>query len=123
MGEHTCEYYPHQISVCATDVALVLDHGTHVFIWLGVSGSSSGSSWSQAVVEAAAQGFVAGLAEGRFPLPEVRVVHEGTGDARYISSRLTPIHLDTPAEQLAQVGWPEISSHSDARNRVFSSRV
>lgn len=115
MGDRTRDH-PHKTCVCTTDVALVLDHGTHVFIWLGVSGSSS--SWSQAVVEAAAQGFVAGLAEGRFPLPDVRVVQEGTGDARYISSRLTPIHLDTPAEQLAQVGWPGVYSHRDARNLV-----
>ena len=31
-----------------------------------------------------------------------RVV-QGTGDARYISSRLAPIHMDTLEEQLTQV--------------------
>lgn len=53
----------------------MLDHGTAVFIWLGASGALPGG-WNRAVLEAAAQGFVAGLAEGRFPVPEVRVALE-----------------------------------------------
>lgn len=66
------------------DIALVLDHGSHIFIWLGSSHAGPGGSaggaqtngWTRDVVEAAAQGFVAGLAEGRFPVPEVRLAVE-----------------------------------------------
>jgi len=62
----------------------VLDHGSHIFIWLGTAhGGSAGAGhesqangWTRDVVEAAAQGFVAGLADGRFPVPEVRVAVE-----------------------------------------------
>jgi len=71
-------------SMCA-DTALVLDHGSHIFIWLGTAHAGGGggagpespaNGWTRDVVEAAAQGFVAGLADGRFPVPEVRVAVE-----------------------------------------------
>ena len=76
-----------QINLCTgnyVDTALVLDHGSHIFIWLGTAhagGAAAGSEtqgngWTRDVVEAAAQGFVAGLADGRFPVPEVRVAFE-----------------------------------------------
>ena len=62
----------------------MLDHGSHIFIWLGTASATAGGTaggahangWTQDVVEAAAQGFVAGLADGRFPVPEVRVAVE-----------------------------------------------
>ena len=63
----------------------MLDHGSHIFIWLGTAHAcgnagagpaSQASGWTRDVVEAAAQGFVAGLADGRFPVPEVRVAVE-----------------------------------------------
>ena len=69
---------------CVADTALVLDHGSHIFIWLGsdhadgagAAASAQANGWTRDVVEAAAQGFVAGLADGRFPVPEVRVATE-----------------------------------------------
>ena len=67
---------------CGADTALVLDHGSHIFIWLGANRSRDAApepqsnGWTRSVVEAAAQGFVAGIAEGRFPVPEVRVAVE-----------------------------------------------
>lgn len=54
---------------------MVLDHGTHVFIWLGKSGGGV-DGWTQELMEAAAQGFVEGLAQGRSPVPEVRTAVE-----------------------------------------------
>jgi hypothetical protein len=67
--------------VGGADTALVLDHGSHIFIWLGAARDHTvpepqSSGWTRDVIEAAAQGFVAGLAEGRFPVPEVRVAVE-----------------------------------------------
>ena len=67
--------------VCGADTALVLDHGSHIFIWLGAARHRAvpepqSNGWTHDVIEAAAQGFVAGLADGRFPVPEVRVAVE-----------------------------------------------
>ena len=54
--------------------ALVLDHGSAVFIYLGTLAARG--SWSPEALASAAQGFVQGLAEGRLPMPEVRTIAE-----------------------------------------------
>jgi Gelsolin repeat len=60
-----------------SDTALVLDHGSHIFVWLGAQvGSVNDSAINSEVVNAACRHLVGSLAEGRFPVPEVRYAAE-----------------------------------------------
>jgi len=88
---HSC----HKLVLCGAapilkscaDTAAVLDHGSHIFVWLGASlpvaaapaaagGAGAGALWTRASAEAACQRLLAVLAEGRFPVPECRTVLE-----------------------------------------------
>jgi len=73
---------------------LVLDSGTQVFVWLGAKVSPE-------AVEQLYRDFIIRLTAGRFPMPEVNIAQEGSGDARYVASRLVPLHRDTVEEQNA----------------------
>jgi hypothetical protein len=46
------------------------------------------------------------MAAKRFPVPEVIVAREGSGDARYMAARLVPLLKDGEAEQEAMM--PEL---------------
>lgn len=68
------------------DTAAVLDHGSHIFIWLGSGlpespgaetlAAAPGAPWMRGRAEAACQQLVGALAAGRFPVPECRTVLE-----------------------------------------------
>ncbi|EIE27195.1 hypothetical protein COCSUDRAFT_55218 [Coccomyxa subellipsoidea C-169] len=80
--------------------AAVLDHGSHIFVWHGSALSSFRDCDS---VRASCLDHAVRLSSGRFPIPDLRVVTQGTGDARYVSARLMPLQHDSPEEQLSQV--------------------
>lgn len=60
----------------------MLDHGTHVFVWLG--GDAASAKDAPAVREACAR-FAAGLTAGRTPLPELRTVVEVRAACMHVS--------------------------------------
>lgn len=73
-------------SCAGADTAAVLDHGSHIFIWLGSGlpaspgvetlAAGAGAPWTRGRAEAACQQLVGALAAGRFPVPECRTVLE-----------------------------------------------
>eukprot|EP00884_Botryococcus_braunii_P000594 jgi/Botrbrau1/10535/Bobra.7_1s0015.1 len=95
--------------------AAVLDTGNHLCIWLGGELPESTSpeaeplsppgmqQWDRENVRAACYDLAARLSAGRFPVPDIRCVSEGTPDARYITSRLFPLHRDSGEEQMSQL--------------------
>lgn len=80
--------------------AVVLDHGTDVFIWLGAElAAQEGKS---AAALAACRTLAEELTENRFPAPRILAFKEGSSQARYFVSRLIPAHKDPPYEQEAR---------------------
>lgn len=80
--------------------ALFLDHGTAMFGWIGHG--VAGDETKAAEARRAAVAFGEELARGRFPVPSVKVFNQGTSAARYMVSRLVPLHRDAPHEQDAR---------------------
>eukprot|EP00951_Prasinocladus_malaysianus_P013379 scaffold100984_cov30-Prasinocladus_malaysianus.AAC.2 len=62
-----------------------------MFVWVGSQADAAGAVPLYT-------SLITKLCEGRFPMPEVNVAGEGTGDARYMASRLVPAHRDSEAE-------------------------
>eukprot|EP00271_Cylindrocystis_brebissonii_P009343 TRINITY_DN24108_c0_g1_i1.p1 TRINITY_DN24108_c0_g1~~TRINITY_DN24108_c0_g1_i1.p1 ORF type:complete len:952 (-),score=173.17 TRINITY_DN24108_c0_g1_i1:617-3472(-) len=77
--------------------ALVLDHGTDIFSWMGAD--LAADSLRFATAEAACAAIVKELALNRFPSPRILHLKEHTSAARYLMARLIPAHKDTPSEQ------------------------
>jgi len=78
---------------------LMLDHGAQMFVWIG-------SQVDSAAAAPAYTTFIQRMAAKRFPVPEVIVAREGSGDARYMAARLVPLLKDGEAEQEAMM--PEL---------------
>ncbi|PIA37905.1 hypothetical protein AQUCO_02900037v1 [Aquilegia coerulea] len=114
----TFEELPAYDLAMQSDAAVVLDHGTDVFIWLGAElADQEGKS---AAALAACRTLAEELTELRFPAPRILAFKEGSSQARYFVSRLIPAHRDPPYEQEAR--FPQLRSLSaDQRARLKSS--
>ena len=107
--------------VLDSNTAVVLDCGTHIFLWLGANielppnlssairkrslaaldSSTAGGAAAAALLQSPQSPAASGIlnacvqvahacAVGRVPVPELKVCLEGTGDERYVLSRLAP---------------------------------
>ncbi|KAI5061767.1 hypothetical protein GOP47_0024272 [Adiantum capillus-veneris] len=113
----TFEELPAYDLAMQSNAAIVLDHGTDIFIWMG-SDLSADETHSAAAL-AACRTLVEELTDQRFPAPRVLTFKEGTSQARYLQSRLIPAHKDPPYEQEAR--FPQLRSlNPDQRARLKS---
>ncbi|KAK9274533.1 hypothetical protein L1049_021782 [Liquidambar formosana] len=114
----TFEELPAHDLAMQSDAAVVLDHGTDVFIWLGAElAAQEGRS---AAALAACRTLAEELTESRFPAPRILAFKEGSSQARYFVSRLIPAHKDPPYEQEAR--FPQLRSlTTEQRARLKSS--
>lgn len=90
---------PADLALCSADV-LFLDHGTSMFAWIGYD--VAGDVAKAVEARGAAVTFGKRLARGRFPVPQIKVFNQGSSAARYMVSRLVPLHRDAPHEQDAR---------------------
>lgn len=102
----TFEELPAYDLAMQSDVAVVLDHGTDVFIWLG--NELVEQDGRSAAALAACRTLAEELTELRFPAPRILAFKEGSSQARYFVSRLIPAHRDPPYEQEAR--FPQLLS-------------
>ncbi|XP_057508913.1 protein transport protein SEC23 A [Actinidia eriantha] len=114
----TFEELPAHDLAVQSDAAVVLDHGTDVFIWLGAElAAEEGKS---AAALAACRTLAEELTEMRFPAPRILAFKEGSSQARYFVSRLIPAHKDPPYEQEAR--FPQLRTlTTDQRAKLKSS--
>ncbi|XP_031279748.1 protein transport protein SEC23-like [Pistacia vera] len=114
----TFEELPAHDLAMQSDKAVVLDHGTDVFIWLGAElAADEGRS---AAALAACRTLAEELTESRFPAPRILAFKEGSSQARYFVSRLIPAHKDPPYEQEAR--FPQLRSlTTEQRTKLKSS--
>ncbi|KAK9040751.1 hypothetical protein V6N11_015891 [Hibiscus sabdariffa] len=92
----TFEELPAYDLVIQSDTAIVLDHGTNVFIWmLNLQLMKQGVLQLWQLVEHLA----AELTELRFLGPWILAFKEGSSQARYFVSRLISAHKDPPYRQ------------------------
>ncbi|CAA6663666.1 unnamed protein product [Spirodela intermedia] len=99
-----------------SDTAIVLDHGTDVFIWLGAElAAQEGRS---AAALAACKTLAEELTEQRFPAPRILSFKEAPSSLPRL--RMIPAHRDPPYEQEAR--FPQLRSLTpDQRTRLKSS--
>ncbi|KAL5981692.1 Protein transport protein Sec23A [Asimina triloba] len=90
-----------------SDVAVVLDHGADVFIWMG--SELVAQEGRSAAALAACRTLAEELTEHRFPAPRILIFKEGSSEARYILSRLIPAHKDLPYEQTVRTESPPVN--------------
>nr|AAK59590.1 putative protein transport factor [Arabidopsis thaliana] len=103
-----------------SDKAVILDHGTDVFIWLGAE--LSADEVKSAAVLAACRTLAEELTEFRFPAPRILAFKEGSSQARYFVCRLIPAHKDPPYEQEAR--FPQIRTlTTEQRMKLKSSFI
>ncbi|PWA62701.1 sec23/Sec24 protein transport family protein [Artemisia annua] len=116
----TFEELPAHDLAMQSDAAVVLDHGTDVFIWLGAElAAQEGRS---AAALAACRTLAEELTETRFPAPRILAFKEGSSQARYFVSRLIPAHKDPPYEQEAR--FPQLRTLStEQRTKLKSSFI
>ncbi|KAF7153816.1 hypothetical protein RHSIM_Rhsim01G0000300 [Rhododendron simsii] len=114
----TFEELPAHDLAMQSDAAVVLDHGTDVFIWLGAElAAQEGKS---AAALAACRTLAEELTEMRFPAPRILAFKEGSSQARYFVSRLIPAHKDPPYEQEAR--FPQLRTlTTEQRTKLKSS--
>ncbi|OIV95336.1 hypothetical protein TanjilG_07492 [Lupinus angustifolius] len=116
----TFEELPAYDLAMQSDAAVVLDHGTDVFIWLGAE--LAADEVRSAAALAACRTLAEELTEFRFPAPRILAFKEGSSQARYFVSRLIPAHKDPPYEQEAR--FPQLRSlTSEQRTKLKSSFV
>ncbi|KAK1356738.1 Protein transport protein SEC23 [Heracleum sosnowskyi] len=116
----TFEELPAHDLVMQSDSAVVLDHGTDVFIWLGAELASQAGKCAAAL--AACRTLSEELTELRFPAPRILAFKEGSSQARYFVSRLIPAHKDPPYEQEAR--FPQLRTLSaEQRTKLKSSFI
>ncbi|KAJ7563485.1 hypothetical protein O6H91_03G112300 [Diphasiastrum complanatum] len=89
-----------------SDTALVLDHGTDIFIWTGQD--ITGDELRSAATQASCRTLAHELIELRFPAPRTVAFKEGSSQSRYLQARLIPAHKDPPYEQ--EVRFPQLRS-------------
>lgn len=116
----TFEELPAHDLAMQSDAAVVLDHGTDIFIWLGAElAAQEGRS---AAALAACRTLAEELTELRFPAPRILAFKEGSSQARYFVSRLIPAHKDPPYEQEAR--FPQLRTlTTEQRTKLKSSFI
>ncbi|XP_073149831.1 protein transport protein SEC23 A [Henckelia pumila] len=116
----TFEELPAYDLAMQSDSAVVLDHGTDIFIWLGAElAAQEGKS---AAALAACRTLAEELTEMRFPAPRILAFKEGSSQARYFVSRLIPAHKDPPYEQEAR--FPQLRTlTAEQRTKLKSSFI
>ncbi|CAI9104853.1 OLC1v1003636C1 [Oldenlandia corymbosa var. corymbosa] len=116
----TFEELPAHDLAMQSDAAVVLDHGTDVFIWLGAElAAQEGKS---AAALAACRTLAEELTELRFPAPRILAFKEGSSQARYFVTRLIPAHKDPPYEQEAR--FPQLRTlTAEQRTKLKSSFI
>ncbi|KAJ6791714.1 protein transport protein SEC23 [Iris pallida] len=116
----TFEELPAYDLAMQSNSAVVLDHGTDIFIWLGAElAVQEGAS---AAALAACRTLAEELSEHRFPAPRILACKEGSSQARYFVSRLIPAHKDPPYEQEAR--FPQLRTLTpEQRARLKSSFI
>ncbi|KAF5462326.1 hypothetical protein F2P56_018345 [Juglans regia] len=115
--EGTFEELPAHDLAMQSDAAVVLDHGTDVFIWLGAElAADEGRS---AAALAACRTLAEELTEVRFPAPRILAFKEGSSQARYFVSRLIPAHKDPPYEQEAR--FPQLQTLTTEKRMKLKS--
>ncbi|KAK9139043.1 hypothetical protein Scep_008724 [Stephania cephalantha] len=116
----TFEELPAYDLAMQSDAAVVLDHGTDVFIWLGAELAAQEGRSASAL--AACRTLAEELTETRFPAPRILAFKEGSSQARYFVSRLIPAHKDPPYEQEAR--FPQLRSlTAEQRTKLKSSFI
>ncbi|XP_010522855.1 PREDICTED: protein transport protein SEC23 [Tarenaya hassleriana] len=116
----TFEELPTYDLAMQSDKAVVLDHGTDVFIWLGAE--LSADEGKSAAALAACRTLAEELTEFRFPAPRILAFKEGSSPARYFVCRLIPAHKDPPYEQEAR--FPQIRRLTgEQRTKLKSSFI
>nr|XP_043606963.1 protein transport protein SEC23 isoform X1 [Erigeron canadensis] len=116
----TFEELPAHDLAMQSDAAVVLDHGTDVFIWLGAELAAQDGRSAAAL--AACRTLAEELTETRFPAPRILAFKEGSSQARYFVSRLIPAHKDPPYEQEAR--FPQLRTLSvEQRTKLKSSFI
>ena len=87
-----------------SDRVVLLDAGTDMMLWVGRNALDDADS-----IDCAKGAALARVqAQGRWPAPRLRVVREGDGQARYVTSRLNPAHQDAAEDQ--EVWHPDLSA-------------
>ncbi|CAA2981801.1 transport SEC23-like [Olea europaea subsp. europaea] len=116
----TFEELPAYDLAMQSDAAVVLDHGTDVFIWMGAElADQEGNS---AAALAACRTLAEELIEMRFPAPRILAFKEGSSQARYFVSRLIPAHKDPAYEQEAR--FPQLRTlTTEQRTKLKSSFI
>jgi hypothetical protein len=97
-GGDAWEVIPPADLALRTSDALFLDHGSEMFAWIGRGTAAAAKEEARA----AARSLASTLARGRFPIPRVRIFDEGSSAARYMVSRLAPLHRESTHEQDAR---------------------
>ncbi|XP_021846950.1 protein transport protein SEC23 A [Spinacia oleracea] len=116
----TFEELPAYDLAMQSDTAVVLDHGTDIFIWLGAELSAQEINCAAAL--AACRTLAEELSESRFPAPRILAFKEGTSQARYFVSRLIPAHKDPAYEQEAR--FPQLRTlNTEQRAKLKSSFI
>ncbi|XP_047334224.1 protein transport protein SEC23 [Impatiens glandulifera] len=116
----TFEELPAHDLAMQSDAAVVLDHGTDVFIWLGAELSIQEGKSAAAL--AACRTLAEEITEMRFPAPRILAFKEGSSQARFFVPRLIPAHKDPPYEQEAR--FPQLRALStEQRTKLKSSFV
>uniref|UniRef100_A0A0D9Y7L1 Protein transport protein SEC23 n=1 Tax=Oryza glumipatula TaxID=40148 RepID=A0A0D9Y7L1_9ORYZ len=116
----TFEELPAYDLAMQSNAAVVLDHGTDIFIWLGAElAAQEGQS---AAALAACRTLAEELSELRFPAPRILSFKEGSSQARYFVSRLIPAHKDPTYEQESR--FPQLRTLTpEQRSRLKSSFI
>ncbi|XP_072975148.1 protein transport protein SEC23 A [Typha angustifolia] len=116
----TFEELPAYDLAMQSNAAVVLDHGTDIFIWLGAELAAEEGKCAAAL--AACRTLAEELSEHRFPAPRILAFKEGSSQARYFVSRLIPAHKDPTYEQEAR--FPQLRMLSpDQRVKLKNSFV
>lgn len=116
----TFEELPAYDLTMQSNCAVVLDHGTDIFIWLGAELATQEGQTAAAL--AACRTLAEELSELRFPAPRILSFREGSSQARYFVSRLIPAHKDPTYEQESR--FPQLQTLApELRTRLKSSFI
>lgn len=116
----TFEELPAYDLTMQSNCAVVLDHGTDIFIWLGAELATQEGQTAAAL--AACRTLAEELSELRFPAPRILSFREGSSQARYFVSRLIPAHKDPTYEQESR--FPQLRTLApELRARLKSSFI
>ena len=91
-----------------SDRVVLLDAGTDMMLWIGRKARENAAAVRCAKVAAIER--IDAL--GRWPVPRLKVVFDGDGQARFVTSRLNPAHRDAAEDQA--VWHPDVADMDDS---------